>query len=193
MCPMANIDYKAVFDKGIGQLKTLMERREKLEIERDNLEWEISLSRQLVEAVAVYCAENPHLEYPELFPGQNSRWGPASEVGFTDGIRKVLATTAPGWITAVMIRTALPKAGYEIESKNILPSIHTVLKRLVEKKEVESKSEEGRLWYRWNLPVPTTRTLPDYLQPMDWIKFLKEDAENLPTLPEKSTRRRRKS
>lgn len=151
---MAKVDYKGIYDKAIEHLTQLMEKREDLEIQRDNLDKQITVVKQLVNNAATYIAENPSLDYPELFPGLPGLMAPISDVGFTGGIRQILSNATPNWMSPVMVREKLKSVGYDNKSKNILPSIHTVLKRLEQSKEAESKDIEGRTWYRWNPAAP---------------------------------------
>jgi len=141
-------DYKIVYEKALSELSDLMDRREQLDIERDSLDGRIREIRQGVEALAPLAKENPRATHSDLFPEAET---PTADIGLTDAIRTVLSNTAPNWLTPVGIRTGLSAAGYEIKSKNILPSIHRTIKRL-EGKEIESKDIEGRTWYRWSAP-----------------------------------------
>lgn len=184
---MAKVDYKGIYDKAIEHLTQLMEKREDLEIQRDHLDRQISVVKQLVYNAATYIAENPSLDYPELFPGVPGLMMPISDLGFTGGIRKVLSNAGTNWLSPVMVRDGLKGVGYEIKSRNILPSIHTVLKRLEQNKEAESKDVEGRTWYRWNPAAPKYQepvvTMQEVSTAMDYVLGKLLDSPEQPFKP----------
>jgi len=169
---MATVDYKTIYDTAIEHLTQLMEKREELELRRDFLDKQISVVKELIYNAATYIAENPSRDYPELF-GSPGLMAPISDIGFTGGIRKILSNAGTNWLSPVMVRDGLKGVGYENKSKNILPSIHTVLKRLEENKEVESKDIEGRTWYRWNPAAPKYQepiiTMEDATTALDYV------------------------
>ena len=142
-------DYKQTYQKALAELSDLMERREQLEIELEGVDTRIGEVRQGIKALSPLCQENPYTTRPDLFPEIDAI---APDVGLTDAIRKVLTLSNPNYLSPVGVRAGLEAIGFEIKSKNILPSIHTILKRLDEKKEVMTQTVEGRTWYRWNAP-----------------------------------------
>ncbi len=165
-------DYKAMYDKALTELARLMEQREQLEIECDNVDIRITQVRQGIDALVPLCDENPYMTHPDLFPIGPHTFMP--NTGLTDAIRKVMANIAPMSATAVSVRTGLKTIGYEIDSKNILPSIHTILKRLEEKGEVVSKEVKGKTWYRWKAPKHRANTKPKWAQMIDWAMVTEE-------------------
>ena len=71
--------------------------------------------------------------------------------GLTNGIRAVLQANRE-WTTPTAIRDDLLRLGYDLSDyKNVMASIHTVLGRLVEAKEVERILKKGKeiTSYRW--------------------------------------------
>ena len=76
--------------------------------------------------------------------------------GITDGVRSVLKAN-DGWMSPSDIRTGLRRLGYDLDGyTNVLASIHTVLGRLRENKEIDRgvKKPNRSPVYRW-------RTLAD--------------------------------
>jgi hypothetical protein len=84
---------------------------------------------------------------PFLFPDEYSD---NTDVGLTDGIRQVLSSHEEAYLSPVFIRDRLADVGFDIKThKNILASIHTVLRRLQRKGEAVPFIKEGRTAYRW--------------------------------------------
>jgi len=153
--------YREPYDNALAELGALMDRLEELDIERDGLVTRIGEVQEGALGLAPLVKENPVESHPELFPDLSEVGG--ADLGLTDAIRRVLANSAPKRLTPVGVRTGLAAIGFQTQSKNILPSIHTVLKRLEKNKEIASKTEEnGRTWYVWNGPThtPPSRILP---------------------------------
>ena len=143
--------YREPYDNALAELSELLERLEELDVEREAVITRIGEVKEGISALAPLVKENPVETHPDLFPDHSET---GADLGLTDGIRRVLANSAPKRLTPVGVRTGLGAIGFQTKSKNILPSIHTVLKRLEKNNEVTSKTEEdGRTWYRWNQPV----------------------------------------
>lgn len=71
--------------------------------------------------------------------------------GVTDAIREVLRSRPDAYYSPTAVRTTLKSAGFPLENyKNFLAVIHTTLKRLEDKDEVETMTENNRTLYRWN-------------------------------------------
>jgi hypothetical protein len=185
---MASVDYKTIYDTAIAHLTQLMEEREELELRRDSLDKQISVVKDLIQTASAYIAENPSMDYPELFPGLPGLMAPISDLGFTGGIRKILSS-ATDWMSPVMVRGKLQSVGYANKSKNILPSIHTVLKRLEQNNEVESKDVEGRTWYRWNPAAPKYQepvvTMQEATAVLDYVLGKILESSKKPSRPKK--------
>jgi len=74
----------------------------------------------------------------------------AGPPGFTDSIRRVLKDHRARAVTAIAVRDLLGEAGFDLGSyNNPLASIHTILKRLAERGEVETSGASGEVRYRW--------------------------------------------
>lgn len=152
--------YREPYDNALAELGALMDRLEELDVERDGLVTRIGEVQEGALGLAPLVKENPVETHPELFPDRSEVGG--ADLGLTDAIRRVLANSNPKRLTPVGVRTGLAAIGFQTQSKNILPSIHTVLKRLEKSNEIVSKTEEdGRTWYSWNGPIRIPgRTVP---------------------------------
>jgi predicted nuclease with TOPRIM domain len=172
--------FKNTFDAAITELSKMMKELEELDSRRDELNTRIAHVRNSVLALSPLVGEKPedvkekylHL-FPDLIP---------SDVGLTDAVRKVLQSY-DRFLSPKLVRIALQKTGYDIDRySNILASIHTILKRLVESGEVEPETSEGGTVYKWKRGTkmfkqgtgttvhPTTS---------DLIKKLQESTDNL--------------
>ncbi len=71
-------------------------------------------------------------------------------IGFTDAVRHVLFTYRI-WLSPVLVRDLLPTIGFDTDSyKQLLPSIHVILRRLVARGEaLESKLSPSGFVYIW--------------------------------------------
>ncbi len=79
---------------------------------------------------------------PNLFPDLQS-----TDAGMTDSIRKVLQSG--DFLSPVEVRSRLEALGFDVgQYTNILSSIHTILKRLVEAGEAETSTIKNRTVYR---------------------------------------------
>lgn len=137
--------YTNVFNEAVQELSKLMERRDELDNEREELDTRISQVREGVVALAPLCNVNPFTTYPALFPDV------MTVVGLTDAIRSVLQLSSQHFLSPVAIRTGLKEIGFDISSNSILPSIHTVLKRLAKSGEVETEDRDGKTVYKWKV------------------------------------------
>jgi len=150
--------YREPYEKALSELEYLIDRLEQIDVERDAVITRISEVREGIAAFAPLVKENPAETHPELFPDESDV---GADLGLTDAIRKVLANSNPKKLTPVGVRTGLAAIGFQTKSKNILPSIHTVLKRLEKNNEISSKTEEdGRTWYKWDGPSRALPSLP---------------------------------
>jgi len=76
----------------------------------------------------------------------------AGPPGFTDSIRRVLKDSTRA-VTAIAVRDLLGASGFDLGAyNNPLASIHTILKRLAERGEVEASGGSGDVRYRWKQP-----------------------------------------
>lgn len=141
--------YKETFDAAIAELTELMRKREMLENSREMLNARIAKVRRGVLALSPLVGEEPtgvENKYPHLFPELIP-----PDIGMTDAIRKVLQS-AGTFLTPVGVRTELKTTGYDTDRyKNVLASIHTVLKRLAESGEVETEITNDVMAYKWKV------------------------------------------
>lgn len=141
------VNYRKTLEAALEELTTLMAERETLDEKRDALHERIMKLRRAVRGLANLCdAGNVDAEYPHLFPDE---WSDG-DVGLTDAIRKVLSSHEEAYLSPVFIRDRLADVGFDIKThKNILASIHTVLKRLQRQGEAAPVLREGRSVYKW--------------------------------------------
>lgn len=141
-----NNTYKPSYDQAMEELTQLRNELESIEKRREDAKKRMSELKQVILALAPLCDETPWEDYPDIFP----------EVGgLSNATKQVLRQPPVGgaWIDPGEVRNRLGNFGYEIKSKNILPSVHNVLKRLVAAGEVEVKPQGLRKIYRWK-PKP---------------------------------------
>ena len=100
----------------------------------EELEQHIMELRRTVAALSALCGE---------------QFNEDDEFGLTDSIRMALKTHG-GALNAQQVKARLEQLGYKTESTNLLASVHTILKRLVLKEEVDDSSMvDGKSAYRW--------------------------------------------
>lgn len=140
-------DYKLMLDKAVTELTEAQERRAELDVERDQLDARIAELKQGIIALGPLCGVAAKFEYADLLPEYNA----VLPVGLKEAVLSVLGMVGGDYyITPVAIRDGLTSTGYENKSKNILPSIHNVLKRLEKANppEVETIDLDGKTGYR---------------------------------------------
>jgi hypothetical protein len=144
---MNNDFYKKALDTAIKDLADLMTQREELDNKREEIDRQISHLRSGIFGLSPLCGitvTSMTSDYPDLFPDMID-----PEVGLTDAVREILKSTRV-FITPVRVRDKLKEAGFDLDKyKNVLASIHTVLKRLYEANEIEMSTREGKTLYRW--------------------------------------------
>jgi len=154
--------YKQVFNKAIDELSTLMETLENIESEREVVKNRIAEVRSGVLALSPLIGEKPQSvenKYPHLFPDLIT-----PDIGLTDAVRKVLKSNGE-LMTAVKVRTELKETGYDTgRYKNILASIHTILKRLVESDEATIGTVDDVTAYKFKQD-PTFARIPQITAP----------------------------
>jgi hypothetical protein len=138
--------YRDAIDAAIQELSELMKKEEELREELEQVEERTSRLRLAVYAMSEVSGIPAEYERPELFPEFI-----AADTGFTDAIRQVIVNTYPQFVTPVSLRDALQKRGFDIAKySNPLASIHTILKRLRDKGEVEEHADDtGKMMYLW--------------------------------------------
>jgi len=150
--------YREPYEKALAELAELIQRLEEIDIERDAVITRIDEVRDGIAAFAPLVKENPAETHPDLFPDESEV---GADLGLTDAIRRVLGNANPKKLTPVGVRTGLTAIGFKTDSKNLLSSIHSVLKRLKKSSEVVSETgEDGRTWYKWNAPTYNVTVVP---------------------------------
>lgn len=145
---MTKETYQSALNAAIKDLAELMSQREELDTKREELDRDIFQLREGLFGLAILCGTDTNQlakEYPELFPDLIS-----PDVGLTDAVRKALASKHT-FVSPVEVKDRLAEMGFDItKHKNILASIHTILKRLHTSEEVEAGNREEKVVYRWN-------------------------------------------
>jgi hypothetical protein len=154
---MPVVNYGHTLEAALKELTNLMAERETLDEKREVLHQRIMKLRSAVRGLADLCdIEDIEEEHRALFPDE---WAD-TDVGLTDAIRQVLRSHQDAYLSPVFIRDRLADVGFDIKThKNILASIHTVLKRLQRQGEVAPWSREGRTTYKWS--AKQTEQQPD--------------------------------
>lgn len=81
-------------------------------------------------------------------PVDNTWLSMITAVGITEGIRDILRAAYPKYLSPVEIKEQLKKKGQDLSGhKNVMASVHSTLKRMLENKELRT-SEDG-LTYAW--------------------------------------------
>ena len=119
---------------------------QKLLDERDQLNRKIEHTAELISANANFLPEDERAT--QLQKLAETVAGPP---GFTESVRNVLRNVPSQALTAKKVRDLLRGAGFDLSSyTNPLASIHTILKRLAERREVEVSESNGEVHYRWS-------------------------------------------
>jgi multidrug resistance efflux pump len=141
--------YAAALEKALEELTESVADHEQLEEQLYAADKRIGKLRRGALGLAALCGRpfaSLTTAHPHLFPDHIE-----SDTGLTDAVREVLRSAQPASCSAVYIRDSLKAKGYDISQyKNVLASIHTILKRLKLKGEVkDSSNSDGRAIYRW--------------------------------------------
>ncbi|HEX8139420.1 MAG TPA: hypothetical protein VF544_17805 [Pyrinomonadaceae bacterium] len=154
---MTKETYQEALNAAIKDLAKLMGEREELDTKREELDRNIFQLREGLFGLAILCGTDTNQlakEYPELFPDLIS-----PDLGLTDAVRKAMASKR-NFVSPVEVKDRLAAMGFDITKyKNILASIHTILKRLLASDEVEAGTRDEKVVYRWN-PVNEGTPLP---------------------------------
>ncbi len=143
-------NYRPIYLAALKELTDLLAELESLDERRDRVDRRVIEVKQGVLALGSLCGEQPWVKYPGLFPEMSV----FASAGLTPSITTILSRPPGDWMSPVGVRDALKDVGYKGKSTNILPSVHTVLKRLFDAGKVETENRDGRTWYRWKGPVP---------------------------------------
>ncbi len=154
------ISYKATFDAALGELAEMMAEREDLDSKRDDIDTRISRLREAIIGLGGLCRTSPEgiaAAHPGLFPDRV-----VPDVGFTDAIRAVFKKNPDYFHSPVWIRDALSADGFDVDKyKNVLASIHSILRRLKIKGDVLEGNREGKTVFKLNPKGDLAKTNPD--------------------------------
>lgn len=147
--------YRDTLTQSLRELEQLMAERETLEDRLEKMDGRIMRLRRVANSVSPLCgitASQLAAEHPELFPDNLD-----PDTGLTDAVREVLRANT-FYMSPIDVRDSLKLRGYDIgKYKNVLASIHTILKRLKDQDEVYVGTRDGRTTYKWN---PETDDIP---------------------------------
>jgi hypothetical protein len=134
---MSDETYNRALQAALDEQATLLNLRAKTDNRLAQLE-------QMIESLVPLCDENyigaSVVPAPPMsFAGK----------GLADACRLVLQAEGR-FMTPIAIRDALRKGGYdEAKQSNLLASIHSICKRLVDSHEAEQQIVGGKTFYRW--------------------------------------------
>jgi hypothetical protein len=143
-------------EKMKGYRKSLEDAKEDLRMAREQRDDAIELAEHL---------EDQIMELRRTVAGLSALCGEPfnedDEFGLTDSIRMALKTHNGG-LNAQQVKTRLEQLGYKTNSANLLASVHTILKRLALKGELDDTlTSDGKTAYRWiQKPRSITESAP---------------------------------
>lgn len=144
-----SVSYEYTYKAAITELSQLMSEREDLDSKRAVVDNRIAKLRSAIVGLGGLCDKSMYViasEHPELFPDTAT-----PDVGFTDAIREVFRTYKDYYFSPVEIRDELEENGFDIKKyKNVLASIHSILKRLKSKAEIIDGTKEDKVVYKCN-------------------------------------------
>jgi hypothetical protein len=132
-----------VREKALAELAELRAERDIKESELEILNQEIVRLEQAVAGLSPLASDGIDMMTVGI------RVEGIANMGLADACREILKQS-PSYRTARGIRDSLRDSSYNLEQHtNPLASIHGVLKRFVEAKEIEQLETEGKTRYRW--------------------------------------------
>jgi hypothetical protein len=141
--------YTQSYNVAMDELAELMTEREEIEVRRDEIERRIDRLREAIVGLGSLCNKSSYeiaKERPELFPDKAP-----SDLGFTDAVRKIFKEYKDDYFSPVEIRDFLGMDGFDVSKyKNVLASIHSILKRLKAKNEIFEGTHDGKVLYKLN-------------------------------------------
>lgn len=128
---MTRDEYKRMLDGMRKELETALEQQEEIE-------QKIAQLKQGILSIAPLAKEP-----------MNDQWMTAIvSVGITESIREILRATYPNRLSPVEIKEQLKSKGQDLKDhKNVMASIHSTLKRMLDNREIRT-NDEG-LTYGW--------------------------------------------
>jgi hypothetical protein len=183
---MTDNDYKKALDTARAEMAELI-------IKKAEIEKRMARLKQTIASLSAMSEEDEDEDIRLYIPSDIERAQRAAAagiarmmagrtIGLTDAVREVLKA-ADGWQYPTEVRDGLERMGIDTASySNILASIHTILKRLAAKDEVEEfKDSEGKgVSYRWKMqPTASGRIVSRNVNTADIIKakIIEEEKE----------------
>ena len=128
--------YRRAIAAALSRLHVLVDKRRQID----------SQIARLKGVVAANAAMLSDAERDETLRSLQELVGPAP--GFTDAVREFMRRNSDHWFTAIGVRDGLTTVNFEVgEYDNPLASVHTILKRLLVRGEVDRNARDGS--YRW--------------------------------------------
>lgn len=128
--------YRKAIQVALHRLRVLVERREQID----------RFVAKLRSVVIANAAMLSNSERDETLRSLQEIVGPSR--GFTHAVREFMRRNAERSFTAIAVREGLKTVSFDVtEYDNPLASIHTILKRLSERGELNRNASDGT--YRW--------------------------------------------
>jgi hypothetical protein len=130
-------DYQTDLNEAKAGLRKLLDQREQLETD---------IARQRFRIASLMALTEPRGEIDQVV-GMSSG-------GLTDACRTALRSASSS-LTPIQVKDRLARLGFPVNHyKNVMAAIHTVLKRLVEARELfVVRTEGGGMAYQWISPI----------------------------------------
>jgi hypothetical protein len=129
----------------------LLDERETIDDHLQDTDKEIKQLQETIESLARLC----NIELPRGLLAQRLLLDP--RFGLTDAVRQLLKKASSA-LTAIEVRDALVAGGFDAsEYSNLLASVHTTLKRLVQSGELLPVDKDGKSAHKVN---------PEYISPI---------------------------
>lgn len=132
--PDVSESYRKALQNAQNDLADARIKRERAIRDQEELEQRIMELRRTVSALSALCGET---------------FNEDDEFGLTDSIRMALKTHG-GALNAQQVKNRLEQLGFKTDSTNLLASVHTILKRLALRGEVDDSGQtDNKTAYRW--------------------------------------------
>jgi len=139
--------WREVYETALERLAALRAERDILDAKLEELTLEIVRFEKAVSTLAPLTSDGSRLAV--AVPTVDG----IADLGLADACREILKQD-PQYRTARGVRDSLIASGYDIQQHtNPLASVHSVLKRLAEKGDIEELTAEGKTRYRWKQPI----------------------------------------
>jgi hypothetical protein len=147
------MDYKATFKAGAAKLDALQADYAAEEQKLVEKGQEISHLAEAMSHLSPLAGEKLVLNEVITEILHSVKQVEALDVGITEKIRQVLQAKSTQAFFPTGVRTELETAKYDLSKyPNTMATIHSVLKRLVEQKQVlQAPQQDGRMAYIWNV------------------------------------------